>query len=278
MVLEFLLRADALTRSAGASDHRALAMASATMEAMARGGLYDQLAGGFARYSVDADWIVPHFEKMLYDNALLLRVYLHWWRATGDPLARRVATQTAQFLMDDLRTPEGGFASALDADSEGREGACYVWTRRQLVEVLGPEDGAWVADLCAVTPGGTFERGASVLQLRTDPDDPDRWAAARATLLRARRQRPQPARDDKVVTAWNGLAIAALAEAGSLLDEPEWVAAAVACADLLVVQHRDPGDRTAGPDRRWAARSTPTLRRSSRTTPTSPRASSRSTR
>ena len=241
MVLEFLLRADALTRSAGASDHRALAMASATMEAMARGGLYDQLAGGFARYSVDADWIVPHFEKMLYDNALLLRVHLHWWRATGDPLARRVATQTAQFLMDDLRTPEGGFASALDADSEGREGACYVWTRRQLVEVLGPEDGAWVADLCAVTPGGTFERGASVLQLRTDPDDPDRWAAARATLLRARRQRPQPARDDKVVTAWNGLAIAALAEAGSLLDEPEWVAAAVACADLLVVQHRDPG-------------------------------------
>ncbi|HSO05475.1 MAG TPA: thioredoxin domain-containing protein, partial [Candidatus Limnocylindrales bacterium] len=238
MVLEFLLRADALTADRG--DHRPLAMASATMDAMARGGLYDQLAGGFARYSVDADWIVPHFEKMLYDNALLLRVYLHWWRATGDPLARRVATQTAQFLMDDMRTPEGGFASALDADSEGREGACYVWTRRQLVEALGPEDGAWVAQLCEVTPGGTFERGASVLQLRTDPDDPDRWAAARATLLRARRQRPQPARDDKVVTAWNGLAIAALAEAGSLLDEPEWVAAAVACADLLVAQHRDP--------------------------------------
>ena len=103
-------------------------MATVTLQAMARGGMYDQLAGGFARYSVDADWVVPHFEKMLYDNALLLRVYLHWWRATGDPLARRVATETAQFLLTDLRTPEGGFASALDADSEGREGACYVWT------------------------------------------------------------------------------------------------------------------------------------------------------
>ena len=129
------------------------------MRAMARGGMYDQLAGGFARYSVDADWVVPHFEKMLYDNALLLRVYLHWWRATGDPLARRVATQTAQFLMDDLRTAEGGFASALDADSEGREGACYVWTRRQLVEVLGPEDGAWVADLLRRHAGRNLRAG-----------------------------------------------------------------------------------------------------------------------
>ena len=144
MVLEFLLRADALTRAAGEPDDRALPMVAATMQAMARGGMYDQLAGGFARYSVDADWVVPHFEKMLYDNALLLRAYLHWWRATGDPLARRVATQTAEFLLADLRTPQGGFASALDADSEGREGAAYVWTPRELVEVLGPDDGDWV--------------------------------------------------------------------------------------------------------------------------------------
>ena len=243
MVLEFLLRVDALNRSEGRPDERALTMAERTMRAMARGGMYDQLAGGFARYSVDADWVVPHFEKMLYDNALLLRVYLHWWRATGDPLARRIATQTAGFLMDDLRTSEGGFASALDADSEGREGACYVWTQRQLVEVLGPEDGAWVADLCQVTRGGTFERGASVLQLRSDPDDPNRWDSARSALLAARRLREQPARDDKVVTAWNGLAVAALAEAGALLDEPEWTAAAVACADLLVGSHWDPGTR-----------------------------------
>ncbi len=240
MVLEFLLRADALTRSGAAADERALTMATVTLQAMARGGMYDQLAGGFARYSVDADWVVPHFEKMLYDNALLLRVYLHWWRATGDPLARRVATETAQFLLTDLRTTEGGFASALDADSEGREGACYVWTRRQLVDVLGPEEGAWVAELCGVTPGGTFERGASVLQLRGDPADPQRWAAARAALLAARRLREQPARDDKVVAAWNGLAIAALAEAGALLAEPEWIAAAEGCAELLVASHWDP--------------------------------------
>ena len=240
MVLEFLLRADALTRAEGRPDQRALAMADRTMRAMARGGMYDQLAGGFARYSVDADWVVPHFEKMLYDNALLLRAYLHWWRASGDPLARRIATQTAWFLMDDLRTPEGGFASALDADSDGREGACYAWTRRELVEVLGPEEGAWVADLCGVTQAGTFERGASVLQLRSDPDDPARWATAGTALLDARRRREQPARDDKVVTAWNGLAIAALAEAGMLLDEPAWIAAAVACADLLAKSHWDP--------------------------------------
>ena len=239
MVLEFLLRADALSRASGRPDPRALGMAARTMDAMARGGMYDQLAGGFARYSVDADWVVPHFEKMLYDNALLLRAYVHWWRASGDPLARRIATQTAEFMLGDLRTPEGGFASALDADSEGREGAHYVWTPRQLVEVLGPDEGAWVADVCGVTPRGTFERGASVLQLRIDPDDPDRWAAARASLLDARLQRERPARDDKVVTAWNGLAISALAEAGALLEEPGWIEAAVACADLLVSLHWD---------------------------------------
>ncbi|MGB7979447.1 MAG: thioredoxin domain-containing protein [Candidatus Nanopelagicales bacterium] len=239
MVLEFLLRADALTAGAGARDARALNMAAATMTAMARGGMYDQLAGGFARYSVDADWVVPHFEKMLYDNALLLRAYLHWWRATGDPLACRIVVGTARFLLDDLRTAHGGFASSLDADSEGREGAAYVWTPRQLVEVLGPEDGAWVAELCAVTRAGTFERGASVLQLRADPQDAKRWESARARLLTARATREQPARDDKVVAAWNGLAIAALAEAGALLDEPEWIEAAVACAHLLMGRHWD---------------------------------------
>ncbi len=241
MVLEFLLRADALTAAAGARDARALNMAAATMSAMARGGMYDQLAGGFARYSVDAQWVVPHFEKMLYDNALLLRAYLHWWRATGDPLARRIAVGTAQFLLGDLHTPEGGFASSLDADSSGHEGAAYVWTPRQLAEVLGAQDGAWVAQLCEVTPAGTFERGASVLQLRADPADPERWESCRARLLAARAKRDQPARDDKVVAAWNGLAIAALAEAGVLLDEPGWVQAAVACAHLLIDRHWDPG-------------------------------------
>src|SRR5450756_338098 len=137
MCLEFLLRAHART-----GDPVALHMVEGTATAMARGGIYDQLGGGFARYSVDASWVVPHFEKMLYDNALLLRVYVHWWRATGSPLARRIGVETAEWMLRDLATPEGGFASAYDADSEGEEGRFYVWTLAQLVDVLGADDGA----------------------------------------------------------------------------------------------------------------------------------------
>jgi uncharacterized protein YyaL (SSP411 family) len=204
---------------------------------MARGGIYDQLAGGFARYSVDAGWVVPHFEKMLYDNALLLRVYTHLWRATGSSLSRRVALETADWMVRDLRTPEGGFASALDADTNGVEGLTYVWTPAQLAEVLGADDGAWAARLLGVTPAGTFEHGVSTLQLRADPDDLLRWDDVRARLLAARDARPQPARDDKVVAAWNGLAVAGLAEAGALLDRPDLVSAAVRAAELLVDVH-----------------------------------------
>ncbi len=243
MVLEFLLRAEALTRRAGEDGTGALDMAERTMRAMAAGGMYDQLGGGFARYSVDAQWVVPHFEKMLYDNALLLRAYLHWWRSTGDDLAERIVRETADFMLRELRTPEGGFASSLDADSEGREGTFYVWTPAQLVDVLGPDDAAWMADLCGVTATGTFERGASVLQLRAVPDDPERWRRCRAALAAAREGRAHPARDDKVVAAWNGLAIAALAEAGALLTEPRWIEAAIACADLLLVRHWDAQSR-----------------------------------
>jgi uncharacterized protein YyaL (SSP411 family) len=232
MVLELLLRHHART-----GDEQALAMAERTCEAMARGGMYDQLGGGFARYSVDDAWVVPHFEKMLYDNALLLRVYIHLWRATGSPLARRVALDTAGWMLRDLRTPEGGFASALDADTDGVEGLTYVWTPEQIDEVLGPEDGAWAAALLSVTAGGTFEQGTSTLQLLADPDDDDRWASVRSRLLAARDTRQQPARDDKVVAAWNGLAVAALAEAGALLDRPELVDAATETAELLVRVH-----------------------------------------
>jgi uncharacterized protein YyaL (SSP411 family) len=242
MVLEFLLRHHAATGSGAA-----LRMVEDTCTAMARGGIHDQLGGGFARYSVDADWVVPHFEKMLYDNALLLRVYLHLWRATGSEAARRVALSTADFLVAELRTPEGGFASALDADSpepggEGgdghsREGVFYAWTPEQLSEVLGPEDGARAAALFAVTPDGTFEDGMSVLQLPEDAEDPVWFGSVRARLLDARAARPRPARDDKVVAAWNGLAIAGLAETGALLDRPDLVEAALAAADLLLSVH-----------------------------------------
>jgi len=232
MVLEFLLRHADRTGSQASLD-----LVAGTCEAMARGGLYDQLSGGFARYSVDRFWRVPHFEKMLYDNAQLMRVYLHWWRQSGSPLAERVVRETGRFLLDELRTPEGGFASALDADSDGHEGTFYVWNPNQLMRTLGVEDGAWAAQLLGVTGPGTFERGFSTLQLQADPDDAARWAGVRDRLLAARATRTRPARDDKIVASWNGLAISALAEAGVLLDEPDFTAAAVAAADLLVDVH-----------------------------------------
>jgi uncharacterized protein YyaL (SSP411 family) len=232
MALVWLLRHQART---GRAD--VLGMVGATCEAMARGGMYDQLAGGFCRYSVDRAWVVPHFEKMLYDNALLLRAYLGWWGATGDPLALRVVHETAHFVLSDLRTAEGGFASALDADADGVEGLTYSWTPAQLRDVLGTDDGEWAAALLSVTPRGTFEHGSSTLQRRTEPDDPQRWENVRRRLLQARSRRPQPARDDKVVAAWNGLAVTALAEAGMRLDQPAWVQAAVEAAELLHAVH-----------------------------------------
>src|SRR4051794_31446740 len=232
MVLEFLLRAHARR-----GDPNTLGMASRTVEAMARGGIYDQLAGGFARYSVDAGWVVPHFEKMLYDNALLLRVASHLWRATGAGWARRVADETAAFLLRDLGTAEGGLASALDADTDGVEGLTYVWTPAELVEVLGDDDGRWAAEVFQGTAGGTFEHGASTLQLLRDPEDVSRLADVRTRLAEARARRPQPARDDKVVTAWNGLAIAALAEHGVLTGTTASVAAARRAAELLARVH-----------------------------------------
>ncbi|MDQ3151920.1 MAG: thioredoxin domain-containing protein, partial [Actinomycetota bacterium] len=186
MQLESLLRHHERTGSANA-----LTMVRSICEAMARGGMYDQLAGGFARYSVDAAWVVPHFEKMLYDNAMLLRGYAHLGRRTGSEPALRVAAETAGFLLTDLLTAEGGFAASLDADTDGREGATYVWTPEQLVEVLGAQDGRWVAELADVTAAGTFEHGESVLQRRRDPEDPARWERARAwsRLVRASDQR-----------------------------------------------------------------------------------------
>ncbi|MBQ1092880.1 thioredoxin domain-containing protein [Streptomyces sp. B93] len=246
MVVEFLLRHHARTGAEGA-----LQMAQDTCERMARGGIYDQLGGGFARYSVDRDWTVPHFEKMLYDNALLCRVYAHLWRSTGSALARRVALETADFMVRELRTEQGGFASALDADSDdgtGRhvEGAYYVWTPAQLREVLGDSDAELAAQHYGVTEEGTFEEGASVLLLPQREGvvvDAQRIDSIRRRLFEARSARPAPGRDDKVVAAWNGLAIAALAETGAYFDRPDLVEAAVAAADLLVRLHLDDAAR-----------------------------------
>jgi hypothetical protein len=230
-LLEALLRSHERT-----ADGTPLATVERTCTAMARGGIYDQLAGGFARYSVDASWVVPHFEKMLYDNALLLRVYAHWVRRTGNPLARKVAGETARFIVDGLGAG-GMFTSSLDADTAGVEGLTYVWTPAQLRDVLGDDDGRWAAELFAVTDEGTFEHGSSVLQLPVDPDDVDRFSRVRAALSAARAARPQPGRDDKVVTAWNGFAITALAEASVALGEPELLGAATACARAIVELH-----------------------------------------
>jgi uncharacterized protein YyaL (SSP411 family) len=212
MNLLFLLRHHQRGGSA-----RSLEIVRHTCEAMARGGLYDQIAGGFARYSVDATWTVPHFEKMLYDNALLLRVYAQLWRLSGDRLAERVVRETAAFLLEAMWCETGGFASALDADSDGVEGLTYVWTPAQLRDALGDDDGRWAADLFGVTEMGNVEHGTSVLRLARDIDAADaeirdRWTRVRQRLLEARAERPQPARDDKVVAAWNGLAVVALAE------------------------------------------------------------------
>ncbi|PRZ41978.1 hypothetical protein CLV47_107106 [Antricoccus suffuscus] len=228
-VLTFLLDYTGRRTSPDAST-----MIDQTCEAMARGGMYDQLAGGFARYSVDATWTVPHFEKMLYDNALLTRIYTHWYRATGSALGRRIAMESADFMLRDLGTAQGGLASALDADTEGEEGLTYVWTPQQIVDVLG--DPAACATF-GVTEEGTFERGMSVLQLPHDPADLDQYAEAKQALLAARNKRPQPTRDDKVVAAWNGMAITALCELGRQIGEDRYVDAAQRIGDLLLEVH-----------------------------------------
>jgi len=232
MILQFLLN-----EYDRVGNTTALSIAEKTLTSMARGGIYDQLGGGFARYSVDAKWVVPHFEKMLYDNALLLRVYMSWWKLTGSPLAQRVVSETAEFLLRELRTPEGGFASAIDADSEGAEGVFYIWNPAAIHDLLGSEDGDFACALLNVTPVGTFEDGYSTLQLQSDPDDNLRWMRIKRSLYEARNLRPHPHLDDKIVASWNGLAISALSEAGMLFKEPIWIAAAEASASMLIDIH-----------------------------------------
>jgi uncharacterized protein YyaL (SSP411 family) len=237
MVLEFLRRLAAREPE----DSRAAHMLNRTVAAMAGGGMYDQIGGGFARYSVDRGWVVPHFEKMLYDNAQLVGLYARLGTSLGD----RIARETAEWMIRELGTPEGGFASALDADSEGEEGKFYVWTPAELVEALGVDRGAWAAQVFDVTEEGTFEHGTSTLQLRhqVPAEEQRRLDEVRARLFDVRSQRVRPARDDKVVAAWNGLAISGLCDAGLLLGEPRYIEAAVAAGELLLGVHLDENGR-----------------------------------
>jgi uncharacterized protein len=210
-----------------------------TLDAMMAGGIYDQLGGGFARYSVDAAWLVPHFEKMLYDNALLARAYLHGWQALGHERYRRVCEETLDWLLREMRGAEGGFYSALDADSEGEEGRFYVWTPEQLERVLG-EGAAVVAEHFGVTESGNFE-GASILHLPggADSEPPPGLDEARRALYEARSRRVWPGLDDKRLASWNALAIAALADAGAVLDREDYLDAARGCAEFVLGSMRD---------------------------------------
>jgi uncharacterized protein len=218
-------------------------LAPATLHAMADGGIYDQVGGGFARYAVDATWTVPHFEKMLYDNALLARAYLHGWQVTREPRFREVCCETLDWALRELRGPEGGFCSALDADSEGEEGKYYVWTQAQLSAALGPELAGAAADHFLGTPAAApnFEGRAWVLEAHGPP--PDELPEIRRRLLAAREQRVRPGLDDKRLTAWNALMISALADAGAVLERADYLDAARACAEFLLSELRDGENR-----------------------------------
>jgi uncharacterized protein YyaL (SSP411 family) len=219
-------------------------MALATLRAMAGGGIHDVLGGGFARYSVDATWTVPHFEKMLYDNALLARAYLHGWQASGDARLRSVCIDILEWALREMRGPEGAFFSALDADSEGIEGRFYVWRASELRELLGEDADAAIAWL-GVSEQGNFvdpadpEPGLNVLCDRGPRPPAEQRERIRATLLGARERRTRPALDDKRLTSWNALMISALADAGAALPEPRYLDAAAACAEFLLEEMRD---------------------------------------
>ncbi len=214
-------------------------MSLGTLEAMASGGIYDQVGGGFARYSVDATWTVPHFEKMLYDNALLARAYLHGWQVSGRERFQRVCCETLDWALREMRGPEGGFCSALDADSEGVEGKFYVWSESELREVLGAELAPAAIDYFRPQPfeDGVILEGRGPEPARAELDE------IRHRLLEARSHRVRPGLDDKRLTAWNALMVAALAEAGAVLGRSEYVQAAVDCATFVLSELRDSDGR-----------------------------------
>jgi uncharacterized protein len=246
MAMEFLLRQHALTGEANPLD-----MVVKLARSMARGGMYDQLGGGFHRYSTDAAWMVPHFEKMLYDNAQLARVYLHLWQVSGDPEFRRVAEETLDYVQREMTDPAGGFYSTQDADSEGHEGKFFVWTVAEIDAALGV-DAELFKEAYGVTARGNFE-GRNILFVAAAPDElasrqglveaevRRRLAAARHVLFDLRARRIAPGRDDKVLAAWNGLMLAALAEAARLLGRDDYRRVAVANAGFILSALRTPG-------------------------------------
>jgi uncharacterized protein YyaL (SSP411 family) len=239
MSLELLLRAHQHNGSAGT-----LAVVRTSLDAMASGGIFDHLGGGFARYSVDGQWLVPHFEKMLYDQALLARVYLHAWQVTGAPGYRQVVEETIGYVLRDLRHPLGGFFSAEDADSEGEEGRFYVWNPAQVREVLG-DDAEAAMEWYGVTEVGNFEGNTILNRIphRGDLLRPPEIESARARLLAARGSRVRPGLDDKVLAEWNGLMLSTLAEAAAATSSGEWLAAAIATGEFLLRELRRPDGR-----------------------------------
>ncbi len=233
MIWEFVLRFWKRSGNPHARD-----MVATTLTRMARGGIYDQLGGGFHRYSVDAEWLVPHFEKMLYDNGQLASLYLHAWLAFGDPDYRRVCEETLDYVLREMTDPGGGFYSAQDADSEGEEGKFFVWTADEIRAELGADAGAALA-YWGVDRGSNFE-GKSILWVPGEPD-PERTAPLRRRLFEAREPRVRPLRDDKVLAAWNGLMCRAFAEAGRALGRADYVAAAVRNAGFVLDAMRADG-------------------------------------
>ncbi len=227
-------------------EQEALDAVRLTLDKMANGGLYDQLGGGFHRYSTDAQWLAPHFEKMLYDNALLVPGYLEAFQATGNANDARVVRETLDYVLREMTQPQGGFYSTQDADSEGEEGKFFVWTEDEVLALLGPEDGRLFCDAYDVTPRGNWE-GHNILnrpnagQVENLPHD--RLARCRAKLFDARSQRIAPGRDDKVLVSWNGLMIAAMSQAATILGEPRYAEAASAAADFILANMRDSDGR-----------------------------------
>ena len=247
MTYEFLLRYHLRSK-----DPRALDMVELTLDRMAEGGIYDQIGGGFHRYSTDTFWLVPHFEKMLYDNALLVKLYLHAYQVTGKSSYRRVAEETLGYVLREMTDPLGGFYSSQDADSEGVEGKYFVWRPEEVIGVLGKEEGEIVNRFLGVTQEGNLE-GHSILHLAADPETVAAEAgmaeedldslllSCKARLLEARGQRVPPGRDEKILTAWNGMMLRAFCEGAAVLNRPEYADIAKQNAKFLLENLRNEG-------------------------------------